>query len=153
MVINAALVAVGNRVLLADGEHSHPDLVVARRPKVAACPLAVPSSSGGKPFSSSRPAPYPAQNVEKQARASPGGARRCEPRGEPRSHEGDHMGRVEYKVEQVYWKDEPETRLAQLVEILNGFAKEGWRVVSVDLLAHAEFGTKSLPVLLEREVK
>ena len=62
------------------------------------------------------------------------------------------MGRVEYKVEQVYWKDEPETRLDQLVEILNGFAKEGWRVVSVDLLAHAEFGTKSLPVLLEREV-
>jgi hypothetical protein len=38
------------------------------------------------------------------------------------------------------------------VEILNGFAKEGWRVVSVDLMAHAEFGTKSLPVLLEREV-
>ena len=30
------LVAVGNRVLLADGEHSHPDLVVVRRPKVAA---------------------------------------------------------------------------------------------------------------------
>jgi hypothetical protein len=25
--------------------------------------------------------------------------------------------------------------------------------VSVDLMAHAEFGTKSLPVLLEREVK
>jgi hypothetical protein len=63
------------------------------------------------------------------------------------------MGRGEYKVEQVHWKDEPETRLAQLVEILNGFAQEGWRVVSVDLMAHAEFGTKALPVLLEREVK
>ena len=62
------------------------------------------------------------------------------------------MGRVEYKVEQVHWKDEPETRLAQLVEILNGFAKEGWRVVSVDLMAHAEFEAKSLPILLEREV-
>jgi hypothetical protein len=63
------------------------------------------------------------------------------------------MGTVEYKVELVHWKDEPETRLAQLVEILNGFAKDGWRAVSVDLMAHAEFGTKSLPVLLEREVK
>jgi hypothetical protein len=52
----------------------------------------------------------------------------------------------------VHWKDEPEARLAQLVEILNGFAKEGWRVASVDLMAHAEFGAKSLPILLEREV-
>jgi hypothetical protein len=63
------------------------------------------------------------------------------------------MGRVEYKVEQVHWKDEPETRLDQLVEILNGFAKDGWRIVSVDLMAHSSFETKTLPVLLEREVK
>ena len=63
------------------------------------------------------------------------------------------MGRVEYKVEQVHWKDEPETRLDQLVEILNGFARDGWRVVSVDLMAHSSFETKTLPVLLEREVK
>jgi hypothetical protein len=63
------------------------------------------------------------------------------------------MGRVEYKVEQVHWKDEPETRLAQLAENLNAFAKDGWRVASVDLTAHAEFGTKSLPVLLERDVE
>ena len=63
------------------------------------------------------------------------------------------MGRVEYKVEQVHWKDEPETRLAQLVENLNVFAKDGWRVVSVDLMAHGSFGTKTLPVLLEREAK
>jgi hypothetical protein len=63
------------------------------------------------------------------------------------------MAVVEYKVEQVHWKDEPGTRLAQLVEHLNVFAKDGWRVVSVDLMAHGSFETKSLPVLLEREVK
>ncbi|HEY1169515.1 MAG TPA: hypothetical protein VGE81_11150 [Candidatus Limnocylindrales bacterium] len=62
------------------------------------------------------------------------------------------MGRVEYKVEQVHWKDEPETRLNQLVEHLNAFAKDGWRVVSVDLMAHGSFETKTLPVLLMREV-
>jgi hypothetical protein len=53
----------------------------------------------------------------------------------------------------VQWKDEPESRLDQLVEHLNAFANDGWRVVSVDLMAHASFQTKSLPVLLEREVK
>lgn len=63
------------------------------------------------------------------------------------------MGSVEYKVEMVYWKDEPEARLNQLTDRLNEFAKDGWRVVSVDLMAHASFGTKALPVLLEREVK
>ncbi len=62
------------------------------------------------------------------------------------------MGRVEYKVEMVHWKDEPEARLDQLADRLNEFAKEGWRVVSVDLMAHAAFATKALPVLLEREV-
>jgi hypothetical protein len=63
------------------------------------------------------------------------------------------MGRVEYKVEQVQWRDEPESRLDQLVEHLNEFAKDGWRVVSVDLMAHNAFATKTLPVLLEREVR
>ncbi|HEX7496491.1 MAG TPA: DUF4177 domain-containing protein [Candidatus Limnocylindrales bacterium] len=63
------------------------------------------------------------------------------------------MGRVEYKVEQIHWKDDPESRLDQLVEELNMFAKDGWRVVSVDLTAHSSFETKSLPVLLEREVR
>jgi hypothetical protein len=62
------------------------------------------------------------------------------------------MARVEYKVEKVHWQDEPETRLDQLVEQLNVLAKDGWRVVSVDLMAHGSFGTKVLPVLLEREV-
>lgn len=62
------------------------------------------------------------------------------------------MARMEYKIEQVHWKDEPESRLQQLVEYLNVVAKEGWRVASVDLMAHSSFATKSLPVLLEREV-
>jgi hypothetical protein len=60
---------------------------------------------------------------------------------------------VEYKVEQINWKDEPESRLDQLVEELNMFAKDGWRVVSVDLMAHSSFEAKALPVLLEREVR
>jgi hypothetical protein len=59
---------------------------------------------------------------------------------------------VEYKVEQVHWKDEPETRLDQLVERLNALSIEGWRVVSVDLMAHGSFETKSLPVLLVRDI-
>jgi hypothetical protein len=53
----------------------------------------------------------------------------------------------------VHWKDEPETRLAQLVDRLNELSREGWRAVSVDLMAHSSFETKTLPVLLEREVK
>jgi hypothetical protein len=62
------------------------------------------------------------------------------------------MGRMEYKVEHVQWQDEAESRLDQLVERLNEFAKDGWRVVSVDLTAHSSFEAKALPVLLEREV-
>jgi Domain of unknown function (DUF4177) len=72
--------------------------------------------------------------------------------GSPGSSKEDQMA-VEYKVEQVHWKDEPESRLAQLVEHLNAFAKDGWRVASVDLTSHSSFETKALPVLLEREVK
>ena len=63
------------------------------------------------------------------------------------------MDRVEYKIEQVHWKDESESRLDELVEHLNEFAKDGWRVVSVDLMAHASFAVKTLPVLLKREVQ
>ncbi len=63
------------------------------------------------------------------------------------------MGRVEYKVEKVQWKDEDETRLEQLVEKLNEYARDGWRVASVDLTPHASFGAGMLPVLLERDVQ
>ena len=53
------------------------------------------------------------------------------------------MGHVEYKVERIsHWKDEPETRLDQLVELLYVLAKDGWRVVSVDLMAHGSFRGK-----------
>ncbi len=62
------------------------------------------------------------------------------------------MRHVEYKVEQIHWKDDPESRLDQLAERLNELAKDGWRVASVDLTAHSEFAAKSLPVLLERDV-
>ena len=72
---------------------------------------------------------------------------------QPNPSEEILMVRVEYKVEMVHWKDEPETRLAQLADHLNEFAKDGWRVVAVDLMAHASFGIKALPVLLEREVQ
>jgi hypothetical protein len=62
------------------------------------------------------------------------------------------MGRVEYKIEQVEWKDEPESRLDQLVDRLNVLGQDGWRVASADLTAHSSFGVKTLPVLLQREV-
>ncbi len=62
------------------------------------------------------------------------------------------MGRVEYKVVQVQWKDEPESRLDQLTDRLNELGKDGWRVVSADLTAHSSFSVKSLPVLVERDV-
>ena len=62
------------------------------------------------------------------------------------------MGRMEYKLERVIWIDEHEARLDQLVDHLNEWAKDGWRVVSVDLTLHGSFGLKKLPVLLEREV-
>ena len=62
------------------------------------------------------------------------------------------MARVEYKIEQVEWKDEPESRLDQLVDRLNELGKDGWRAVSADLTAHSSFAVKTLPVLLERDV-
>jgi hypothetical protein len=68
------------------------------------------------------------------------------------SQEESIMSLVEYKVEQIHWMDEPESRLDQLVELLNGFAKDGWRVASADLTAHSSFAVKSMPVLLERDV-
>jgi len=63
------------------------------------------------------------------------------------------MGHMEYKVEQVSWPEEHETRLQQLVERLNEFAKDGWRVASVDLTPQPSYGAKTLPILLERDVQ
>ena len=60
---------------------------------------------------------------------------------------------VEYKVEQVQWKDEDESRLEQLAERLNEFAKDGWRVASVDLTPQSSFEARALPILLERDVQ
>jgi hypothetical protein len=63
------------------------------------------------------------------------------------------MRRTEYKIEQVEWVDSPESRLDQLAERLNEFGKDGWHVVSADLMAHSSFQVRKLPVLLEREVE
>jgi hypothetical protein len=38
------------------------------------------------------------------------------------------------------------------VDHINEWAKDGWRVASVDLTLLGSFGLKKLPVLLEREV-
>jgi len=55
------------------------------------------------------------------------------------------MGRVEYKVELVHWKDEPESRLAQLVEHLNlSSAKDGLACGERGSHGNTSFGTKSL---------
>ena len=62
------------------------------------------------------------------------------------------MGRVEYKLERVIWIDEHEARLDQLMDHINEWAKDGWRVASVDLTLLGSFGLKKLPVLLERDV-
>jgi hypothetical protein len=66
---------------------------------------------------------------------------------------GRTMGNVEYKSVNIQWKDEVESRLDQLVDAVNVYAKDGWRVASVDLTAHGSFAVKTLPVLLERDVQ
>jgi hypothetical protein len=57
---------------------------------------------------------------------------------------------MEYRVEMVTFGD-VENRLEYLVQRLNEFGKNGWRVVSVDLTAHPAFEIGPLPVLLERK--
>jgi hypothetical protein len=56
---------------------------------------------------------------------------------------------MEYRIEMIHFKGEG-NRSDFLVQRLNEFGKEGWRVASVDLTPHAEFAVKSLAVLLER---
>jgi hypothetical protein len=38
------------------------------------------------------------------------------------------------------------------VEHINEWARQGWRVVSVDLTPQPQFGPRTRPVLLEREI-
>jgi len=61
------------------------------------------------------------------------------------------VGHVEYKVEQLKWPEEG-THLDELVKNLNEWAKDGWRLASVDLTPGPSFEMRTLPVLLEREV-
>ena len=64
---------------------------------------------------------------------------------------------VEYSVEHLPIKDHPEAHLAEILDRLNDFGKQGWRVVSIDLTHHpstkvaAEPATP-LPALLERPI-
>ncbi|MGO9206343.1 MAG: hypothetical protein ACLQBX_09210 [Candidatus Limnocylindrales bacterium] len=62
------------------------------------------------------------------------------------------MGHVEYKVESIHWEQQG-THLEALVKHLNEWAKDGWRVASVDLTPGPSFEMRTLPVLLERDVK
>ena len=61
------------------------------------------------------------------------------------------MGHVEYKVEQLKWAEEG-SHLDELVKNLNEWAKDGWRLASVDLTPSPSFEMRTLPVLLEREI-
>jgi len=57
---------------------------------------------------------------------------------------------MEYRFEIIHF-NQNEDHAAYLVKCLNEFARQGWRVVSVDLSTHPSFAAAPLPVLLERE--
>jgi hypothetical protein len=63
------------------------------------------------------------------------------------------MTTVEYRVEYVHFDTDANSGSinAQLVARLNEWARDGWRVATVDLTPHPEFGPRSRPVLLERD--
>jgi hypothetical protein len=65
--------------------------------------------------------------------------------------------RTEYRVEHLPVQDHPEAHLAEILDRLNDFGKDGWRVASVDLTWRPEVKPAAeppapLPVLLERPV-
>jgi hypothetical protein len=63
------------------------------------------------------------------------------------------MGQFEYRIEYVQADTDRDAGPinVQLVERLNGWARDGWRVVNVDLNPRPQFGPRSRPVLLERD--
>jgi hypothetical protein len=66
-------------------------------------------------------------------------------------------GTVEYRVERLPVADHPELHLAEILDCLNDFGKDGWRVASIDLTYRTGTqpkGEKAPPiaVLLERPV-
>ncbi|QEN87739.1 hypothetical protein FZC33_16075 [Labrys sp. KNU-23] len=57
---------------------------------------------------------------------------------------------MEYRLEKIHVADRAD-RSAHIVQRLNEYAAEGWRVVSIDLRIHPAFAVEDLPVLLERK--
>ncbi len=63
------------------------------------------------------------------------------------------MNPYEYRVEQVHFTNAPHAGSyeAQLVEQLNAWGREGWRVSNVEMETHPTYGPRARTVLLERE--
>ena len=62
---------------------------------------------------------------------------------------------VEHRIERLPIIEHPETHLAELLETLNTFGRQGWQVASADLTHHPAYSPAAqpgvmLPVLLER---
>ncbi len=62
---------------------------------------------------------------------------------------------VDYRIERLPVQDHPEAHLADILDRLNDFGKQGWRVVSIDLTHHPSYSpaaqpTIPLPVLMEK---
>jgi hypothetical protein len=59
------------------------------------------------------------------------------------------MQQLEYRMEEIALKDgTPDAD--QIVDRLNAFGKQGWRVSSIDLTSHPSFAKRHVVVLLER---
>jgi hypothetical protein len=61
------------------------------------------------------------------------------------------MPQYEYKIEEIQLSGTPGTRDQQLVEALNTFGRDGWRMVRVEQDAHLNVFEFTAKVLLERE--
>jgi len=59
---------------------------------------------------------------------------------------------LEYRIEYIHFNgSESPTTSNQLVEQLNAWGRQGWRVANIDLDARPQFGPPTRPVLLVRE--
>jgi hypothetical protein len=63
---------------------------------------------------------------------------------------------VDYRIERLPVVSHPEAHLAEILDRLNDFGKQGWRVVSIDLTHHPSYSPAAqpatpLPVLFMRE--
>jgi hypothetical protein len=62
---------------------------------------------------------------------------------------------VDYRVERLPVHEHPETHLVEILDRLNDFGRQGWRVVSLDLTHHPSYSPAAqpaipLPVLMEK---